>query len=123
MGGSPSVSRPTAVVRSPGEEEEAVPAANPRPKRFSQAAEEEVRKRGLLSGVNAALEQANVPMSPGEPSSPCSVSPQSVASSWPSSAPRWSGSSHSVCYSCCRDADEICRQPRAESSKSNCRTP
>ena len=34
--------------------------------RFSQAAEEEVRRRGLLSGVNAALEQANVPMSPGE---------------------------------------------------------
>ncbi|MGH8870851.1 MAG: type II secretion system F family protein [Acidimicrobiia bacterium] len=34
--------------------------------RFSQAAEEEVRKRGLLSGVNAALEQANVPMTPGE---------------------------------------------------------
>ena len=34
--------------------------------RFSQAAEEEVRKRGLLSGVNAALEQANIPMSPGE---------------------------------------------------------
>jgi tight adherence protein B len=34
--------------------------------RFSQAAEEEVRKRGMLSGVNAALEQANVPMSPGE---------------------------------------------------------
>lgn len=34
--------------------------------RFSQVAEEEVRKRGLLSGVNAALEQANIPMSPGE---------------------------------------------------------
>jgi tight adherence protein B len=34
--------------------------------RFSQAAEEEVRKRGLLSGVNAALEQANIPMTPGE---------------------------------------------------------
>ncbi len=34
--------------------------------RFSQAAEEEVRRRGMLSGVNAALEQANVPMSPGE---------------------------------------------------------
>jgi tight adherence protein B len=34
--------------------------------RFSQAAEEEVRRRGLLSGVNAALEQANVPMTPGE---------------------------------------------------------
>jgi tight adherence protein B len=34
--------------------------------RFSQAAEEEVRRRGLLSGVSAALEQANVPMTPGE---------------------------------------------------------
>lgn len=34
--------------------------------RFSQAAEEEVRRRGLLSGVNAGLEQANIPMSPGE---------------------------------------------------------
>jgi tight adherence protein B len=34
--------------------------------RFSQAAEEEVRRRGLLSGVSSALEQANVPMTPGE---------------------------------------------------------
>lgn len=34
--------------------------------RFSQAAEEEVKKRGLLSGVNAGLQQANIPMSPGE---------------------------------------------------------
>ncbi len=34
--------------------------------RFSQAAEEEVKRRGLLSGMNAALEQANIPMSPGE---------------------------------------------------------
>ncbi len=34
--------------------------------RFSQAAEEEVRRRGLNSGVNAALEQANIPMTPGE---------------------------------------------------------
>ena len=34
--------------------------------RFSQAAEEEVRRRGLLSGMNSALEQANVPMTPGE---------------------------------------------------------
>jgi tight adherence protein B len=34
--------------------------------RFSAAAEEEVRKRGLLSGVNSALEQANIPVSPGE---------------------------------------------------------
>jgi tight adherence protein B len=33
---------------------------------FSQKAEEEVRRRGLLSGVNAALEQANVPISAGE---------------------------------------------------------
>jgi len=34
--------------------------------RFSQAAEEEVRKRGMTSGINAALEQANIPMTPGE---------------------------------------------------------
>jgi tight adherence protein B len=34
--------------------------------RFTQAAEQEVQKRGLLSGVNATLEQANIPMSPGE---------------------------------------------------------
>ncbi|MGC2241871.1 MAG: type II secretion system F family protein [Acidimicrobiia bacterium] len=34
--------------------------------RFSQAAEEEVRRRGLNSGVNAALEQANIPMTSGE---------------------------------------------------------
>ncbi|HUF94911.1 MAG TPA: vWA domain-containing protein, partial [Acidimicrobiia bacterium] len=34
--------------------------------RLGQAAEDEVRRRGLLSGINAALEQANVPMSPGE---------------------------------------------------------
>ncbi len=34
--------------------------------RFTQAAEEEVRRRGLLSGMNSALEQANIPMTPGE---------------------------------------------------------
>jgi tight adherence protein B len=34
--------------------------------RFTQAAEEEVKKRGLLSGINSTLEQANIPMSPGE---------------------------------------------------------
>ncbi|MGH8944620.1 MAG: VWA domain-containing protein, partial [Acidimicrobiia bacterium] len=34
--------------------------------RLGQAAEEEVRRRGLLSGVNSALEQANIPMSAGE---------------------------------------------------------
>lgn len=34
--------------------------------KFSEAAEEEVRRRGLLSGLNSALQQANIPMSPGE---------------------------------------------------------
>jgi len=34
--------------------------------RFSEAAEEEVRRRGLLSGVNSSLEQANIPMTSGE---------------------------------------------------------
>ncbi|MEA1902565.1 MAG: VWA domain-containing protein, partial [Actinomycetota bacterium] len=34
--------------------------------RFSEAAEEEVKKRGLFSGMNSALEQANIPMTPGE---------------------------------------------------------
>ncbi len=34
--------------------------------RFTQAAEEEVRRRGLLSGVNSSLEQANIPMTAGE---------------------------------------------------------
>ena len=33
---------------------------------FSQRAEEEVRRRGLLSGVNSALEQANIPLTAGE---------------------------------------------------------
>ena len=33
---------------------------------FSQKAEEAVEKRGLLSGVNSALEQANIPVSAGE---------------------------------------------------------
>jgi tight adherence protein B len=33
---------------------------------FSQKAEEEVARRGLLSGVNSALEQANIPLSAGE---------------------------------------------------------
>jgi tight adherence protein B len=34
--------------------------------RFTQAADEEVRRRGLLSGLNSSLEQANIPLSPGE---------------------------------------------------------
>lgn len=35
-------------------------------RRFSQAAEAQVAEKGLSSGVNAALEQANIPLSPGE---------------------------------------------------------
>ncbi len=50
----------------PSEEKRPLLERIPLLNRFSQAAEEEVKKRGLLSGVNSALEQANVPMSPGE---------------------------------------------------------
>jgi len=35
-------------------------------RRFTQAAEQQVRRRGLLSGVNAALEQGNIPLAAGE---------------------------------------------------------
>ena len=35
-------------------------------RRFSQAAEEQVAQRGMSSGMNAALEQANIPLAPGE---------------------------------------------------------
>ena len=52
--------KPTEEERRPFLER--IPLLN----RFTQAAEEEVRKRGLLSGVNATLEQANIPMTPGE---------------------------------------------------------
>jgi tight adherence protein B len=48
------------------EEKKGLIARLPFLNRFSEAAEEEVKKRGLLSGVNATLEQANIPMSPGE---------------------------------------------------------
>jgi tight adherence protein B len=34
--------------------------------RFTEAAEEEVKRRGLLSGISSTLEQANIPMTPGE---------------------------------------------------------
>jgi tight adherence protein B len=50
----------------PTEEKRSILERIPILNRFTQAAEQEVRKRGLLSGVNAALEQANIPMSPGE---------------------------------------------------------
>ena len=54
--------------RGGGQEEEkkGLVARLPFLSKFSEAAEEEVRKRGLLSGVNSTLEQANIPMSPGE---------------------------------------------------------
>ncbi|MGH8912385.1 MAG: type II secretion system F family protein [Acidimicrobiia bacterium] len=35
-------------------------------RRFSQAAEQQVASRGMATGINAALEQANIPLSPGE---------------------------------------------------------
>jgi tight adherence protein B len=50
----------------PTEEKSSILERIPILNRFTQAAEEEVKKRGLLSGVNATLEQANIPMSPGE---------------------------------------------------------
>jgi tight adherence protein B len=52
--------RPTEVEKKPFLQR--LPLLN----KFSQAAEEEVKKRGMLSGVNATLEQANIPMTPGE---------------------------------------------------------
>ncbi len=50
----------------PEEEKGSLLTRLPLLKRFSQAAEEEVRRRGLLSGMNSTLEQANIPMSAGE---------------------------------------------------------
>ncbi len=52
--------------QKPTEEKRSVLERIPILNRFTQAAEEEVKKRGLLSGVNSALEQANIPMTPGE---------------------------------------------------------
>ncbi len=48
------------------EEKKSILTRLPLLKRFSQAAEEEVKRRGLLSGFNSLLEQANIPMTPGE---------------------------------------------------------
>src|SRR5690606_36726546 len=48
------------------EEKETLLDRLPLLRKFSQWAEEEVKRRGLLSGVNSALEQANIPLSPGE---------------------------------------------------------
>jgi tight adherence protein B len=52
--------------KGPAEEKKPFMQRIPLINRFSQAAEEEVKQRGLLSGMNAVLEQANIPMSPGE---------------------------------------------------------
>jgi tight adherence protein B len=48
------------------EEKKGLIARLPFLSKFSEAAEEEVKRRGLLSGVNSTLEQANIPVSPGE---------------------------------------------------------
>ena len=68
-GGNRFVKRLQAYGRKGGSVEqekrpllEKIPLLN----RFSQAAEEQVKKRGLLSGVNGTLEQANISMSAGE---------------------------------------------------------
>jgi tight adherence protein B len=50
----------------PAEEKRSFLERVPLLSRFTKAAEEEVRRRGMLSGVNSALQQANIPMSPGE---------------------------------------------------------
>ncbi len=50
----------------PEEEKRSVLQRIPLLNRFSSAAEEQVRKRGMLSAVNATLEQANLPLSAGE---------------------------------------------------------
>jgi tight adherence protein B len=52
--------------RGPKEEQRPFIERIPGLRRFATAAEEEVRKRGLLGPVNSALEQANVPLSAGE---------------------------------------------------------
>ncbi len=50
----------------PEEEKKNLFARIPFLSKFSQAAEEEVQRRGLLSGMNSTLEQANIPMTAGE---------------------------------------------------------
>ncbi len=67
-GGNRFAKRLEAYGRRTGPREEKRPWIERIPliNKLGQAAEEEVKKRGLLSGVNSALEQANIPMSPGE---------------------------------------------------------
>jgi tight adherence protein B len=52
--------------RGPKEEQRPFIERIPGLRRFTTAAEEEVRRRGLLGPVNSALEQANIPLSAGE---------------------------------------------------------
>jgi tight adherence protein B len=67
-GGSAFAKRLAAYGRRGPQQEEKKTLLDRLPllRRFSQAAEEQVRRRGLVSGVNSALEQANIPLSPGE---------------------------------------------------------
>ncbi len=51
---------------TPSEEKRSILERLPLLNRFTQAAEDEVQRRGLLSGVNSTLEQANIPITPGE---------------------------------------------------------
>lgn len=51
---------------APAEEKKGLLARIPLLGRFSQQAEEAAKRRGLLSGINAVLEQANIPLRGGE---------------------------------------------------------
>jgi tight adherence protein B len=68
-GGSAFAKRLQAYGRQKGTQEEerrGLLDRIPLLRRFSQAAEDQVAQRGMSSGMNAALEQANIPLSPGE---------------------------------------------------------
>jgi tight adherence protein B len=68
-GGSAFAKRLQAYGRQKGvqeEEKRGILDRIPLLRRFSQAAEAQVAQRGMSSGMNAALEQANIPLSPGE---------------------------------------------------------
>ncbi len=67
-GGGAFAKRLAAYGRRGGEAQEKKSLIDRLPllRRFSQAAEAEVKKRGLLAGMNSTLEQANIPLAPGE---------------------------------------------------------
>lgn len=52
--------------RGAGDEKKSLFDRIPLLRLFSQRAEEEVARRGLLAGINSALEQANIPLTAGE---------------------------------------------------------